>query len=144
MIRIPALDVILEQDTLNRIADERLPKTPAFRSMSLEILPNLIRFFIDAKLPLVGDSSVTADLTTELRGNELWLRLERTSLPLVPKAAVVGMVASQIKLEGVRAEGSSLVLDLVRLFSQFEVETQVHSLVVDRGYVRVMCLMEGK
>ncbi len=142
MIRIPALDLILEQDTLNRIVAERLPRSHSCRSLSFAIEPNLIRLTMDGQLPIIGDSTVTADLSTELRGNELWLRLERTSVPLIPKAAVVNMVASQVKGEAIRAEGASLVLDLVALFARYEVETKVHSVVVDRGLVRVMCLME--
>lgn len=143
MIRIPALDVIVEQDTLNRIAQKWLPRSSSLRSFALELLPNLIRLHIEGRLPVVGDKAVTADLSGELRGNELWLKLERTSLPLIPKAALVGIVASQAGHEALRAEGSHLVLDLERLFAKYEVETRVHAVAVMQGEARLMCLMEG-
>jgi hypothetical protein len=141
MIRIPALDVTLEQDTLNRIARERMPKTEALRNLTVEMLPGLIRLFIDGSLPLVGNRTVEADLSVSLNGNELWLKLEKTNVPLIPKAAIVGLVASQVNLEGVRAEGASLIVDLVRLFAEFELETQVNTVMVDRGSMRIICLI---
>jgi hypothetical protein len=142
MIRIPALDLILEQDTLNRISQRWIPETQLLRSLRLEILPQLIRIFIEGQLPLVGDREVSADLSTELRGDELWLRLERTSVPLVPKAALVSLIASQAKQEALRAEGACLVLSLDLLFLKYEIQTKVSSLSVDRGQVRLLCLAE--
>lgn len=142
MIRIPALDLILEQDTLNRMAQEWIPKSQALRSVSLELQSNMIRLTLDGRLPLVGDRSITADLSVDLRGDEVWLRLERTSVPLIPKPAVVSLVVSSAKLDALRADGPNMVLDLARLFRQYEVETHVHGIAVEPGSVRVMCLMQ--
>ena len=143
MIRIPALDVILEQGTLNRIAAEHLPKSDKLRSLSIELNPGMIRLIIDGSFPMLGDRTVTADLSVTLQGNEMWLRLERTNVPLVPKGAIVGIVATQVKVEGLRAEGSALVLDMVRAFSHYELETTVKVLHVDRGYMRIICQSES-
>jgi hypothetical protein len=141
MIRIPALDVILEQDTLNRIAREHLPKTESLRNLRIEMLPGMIRLHIDGSLPLVGNRTVEADLSVALNGNELWQKLEKTNVPLIPKAAIVGIVASQVNLEGMRAEGATLIVDLVRLFARYELQTQVNTVIVDRGSMRVICLI---
>jgi hypothetical protein len=142
MIRIPALDVVVEQDTLNRVADQWIPKSEMLRSLQLELIPGMIHVHIEGKLPLVGDRRVTAELSVELRGNELWLKLERTSVPLIPKAALVSLVVSQAKQASLRAEGSSLVLDLEALFREYEVQTRVHSVTVEQGQGRLLCLME--
>ena len=140
MIRIPALDLTLEQDTLNRIAQEHLPKTEALRSLSIEMLPGLLRLNIDGSLPVLGNRMVVADLSVGLQGNELWLRLEKTNVPLIPKAAIVGIVASQVNLAGLRAEGATLILDLIQLFSKYELETKVNTVIVEQGSMRIICL----
>jgi hypothetical protein len=142
MIRIPALDVVVEQDTLNRVADQWIPKSEMLRSLQLELLPGTVHVHIEGKLPLVGDRRVTAELSVGLRGNELWLKLERTSVPLIPKAALVSLVVSQAKQEALRADGAALVLDLAALFHKYEVETRVHSVSVESGQGRLLCLME--
>lgn len=142
MIRIPALDVLLEQSTLNKIAMEHLPKSDALRSLAIEMMPGMIRLNIDGKFPMLGDRTVVADLSVALQGNEIWLKLERTNVPLIPKGAIVGIVASQVNVEGVRAEGASLIVDLVRLFSHYEVETTVNTVVVEQRYMRIICLIE--
>jgi hypothetical protein len=109
------------------------------RSVRLEILPGLIRLHIDGQLPLVGDRVVTADLSASLRGGELWMRLERTSVPLLPKAALVNLVASQAQLPELRADGANLILDLTALFRQYEIETTVSSLEIESGRARLYC-----
>ncbi|MBW3625945.1 MAG: hypothetical protein KY468_21335 [Armatimonadetes bacterium] len=141
MIRIPARDIILEQGTLNRIAQEHLPKTETLRSLNLELLPGLIRLHIDGTLPLVGNRTVVADLSVSLQGNELWLRLEKTNVPLIPKAAIVSIVASQANINGLRAEGASLVLNMVEAFAYYELQTQVNTVHVEQGSMRVICLI---
>lgn len=143
MIRIPALDLILEQDTLNRIAQTRLPKTESLRSLVIELLPGMIRLNIDGTLPLVGNRTVVADLSVGLQGNELLLRLEKTNVPLIPKAAIVGVVAGQVSLPGLRAEGATLILDLMPLFSKYEIQTQVNTVIVERGSMRLICLADA-
>jgi hypothetical protein len=141
MIRIPALDLILEMDTLNHILQEWIPKSKALRSLAIELCPGVIRLNIDGRLPMLGDRSMTADLSVELRGDEVWLKLERMSVPL-PKAAVVGLIASQARQEALRAEGSSLVFDLSVLFRRYEIATQIQSITAEAGQLHLICLME--
>ena len=90
-------------------------------------------------MPVVGDRTVNAEFTPEMRGAELWLCLERVDIPLLPRAAVVSLVASAVHRTELRAEGPCLVLDLPALFAQYEVATTVSSIAVDSGFARVVC-----
>ncbi|MEI6914459.1 MAG: hypothetical protein WCL39_04940 [Armatimonadota bacterium] len=138
LIQLHSLDVEFGEQTLNRMIEKFLPKSDALRSLYIELVPGLVRVTADVTLPVLGARKIEADLAPTIQGSKLFLKLERASIPLIPKRVIVGAVAGQVAHPDLQAEGDSLIVDLRPFLTLYEVELGCSRVIVDQGRLRLV------